>query len=145
MKRSNFLRSLIILPFLPKVVGAKPVVNTERIVFTPDMLNKGHGLYIIRAGVDPYTHKRVGYAATVSWKICYRLGHYVKDMTPNQVIVKDLNEYGIVNFLTDGFFHPISYDKVDVCNYLNSHTAGFRPLTKEEVLYMIEQRQQGFL
>lgn len=135
MNRNNFIKSLFgicTIPFIPKIAIGNPI-NNKRIMFTPEMLMRYNtGLFIIKAGIDVYTHNRIGYAATVCWKLIYSLE-------------RSIPKYGRCNFLTDGWFYPMANTKEELCELLNNDKEGFRVLTKEEVIYIIQNRQQGFL
>jgi hypothetical protein len=112
-------------------------MKKEPTVFTPEMLNKNNfGLYIIRA-YDSNIKENVSYASTVSYKLGYI----------NHRLVESKKRYGLISFLTDGWFLPVAENDQDICDYLNNLPEGqkFRLLTKEEVIYMIKHRTQGFL
>lgn len=133
MKRSNFLRSMILLPFLSLKAIKRPNKNNVT-YFTPEMLSRNnYGLFIINVKAD--VEKNPGYAATVSWKLCW------------QITTRTMPKYGKVNFLTDGWVYPIAETEQGVCDYLNHNPHGeqFRLMTKEEVAYLIINRNQGFL
>ena len=145
MKRNTFLKSLLglgIFPLIPKATFAS--VNTERMVFTEEMLTRYNvGLFIIKAGVNVFEPERIGYAATVCWKLAYH-------MIPQSKIDKSgtgylTGKYGKVSFLTDGWFCPLANTKKQLCEFLNNDERGYRVMTKEEVIYILQNRQQGFL
>lgn len=97
-----------------------------------------YGLFIInvKAG-DVLTTKNLGYAATVAWKLGYI-----------NCMLRDSNErYGKINAFTDGWFCPLARDKKAMCEWLNNNPYGeeYRLMTKEEVIFLISNRQQGFL
>ena len=134
MKRNTFIKSLLGLPLLAYFGGNIPnPVDTNKVNFTVEMLTRYNtGLFIIKAGVNVYTHERVGYAATVCWKLIYSLE-------------RTIPKYGRCNFLTDGWFYPMANTKEELCEILNNDKDGYRILTKDEVKYIINNRQQGFL
>ena len=100
-------------------------------IFTIEELEKNNfGLFIIRY-FDEDIKTNVGYAATVSYKLSYQ--HH-----------RDF-KYGLVNFLSDGWFNPVCKTKEELCEILNTDKHGYRLLTKEEVIYIINNRSQGFL
>lgn len=139
MKRNNFLKILGFLPFIPLLSEpTKEKIDTRKVVFTPDILKKGHGIFIINTRVKD-VKERPGYAATVSWKIGYI----------NHILAGEFSKhrYGVTNFLTDGWFCPLAKDIKDLCEWLNNNPYGesYRPMTKEEIVYLISTRQQGFL
>ena len=150
MKRSQFLASLLAIPAILSFTG-KPErkSTTGKTIFTPEMLKRHNfGLYIIKADVDVFKEGREGYASTVSYKLGWNLGVVVNPQikqTPRRAI--NYLKYGMMNFLTDGYYHPIGNTYEEVCNYLNNNPYGveYRVMTKEEVIYLISQRQQGFL
>lgn len=109
-------------------------------IFTPEELSKHNfGLFIIRNTVENIESikENPSYAATVSFKLGY---------TNHKFINNDLR-YGKINFLTDGWFCPLAKDAEGLCEYLNNNLHGdeYRLMTKEEVIYLISNRQQGFL
>lgn len=103
------------------------------------LLENNIGLFIINNKADVF--KNVNYAATVSWKLCYQIN------SPN------ISRFGRCNFLTDGWFAPLYNDqiKVDTHEELvvwlnnNPYKDEYRLMTKEEVLYLIQNRNQGFI
>lgn len=163
MKRNNFIKSLLGLSLLAPLttLGRRDGFHNRRIdpysllptpckakeevtFFTPEMLSRNNfGLFIINSKVKQITEKNIGYAATVSWKLCYQ-HNYWKNNGQEPV---EYNRYGKANFLTDGWFCPIGGTYKQVCEYLNNNPYGekFRLMTKEEVLYIISNRKQGFL
>lgn len=99
--------------------------------FTKEELNANNfGLFIIRATCTDIV-ENVNYAATVSFKIGFSN--------------KSERKYGLINFLTDGWFNPMADDLDELCDLLNNDIDGYRLLTKEEVCFMITYRKQGFL
>jgi hypothetical protein len=147
MKRSNFLKSMLALPFVAPLLsssGKKLPVPGEEVVFTEEMLSRhNYGLFIIDNRVKQITEKNVGYAATVSWKLGWHLNHWRNSDGKRG----SFNKYGKMNFLTDGWFSPMGDTYEEVCEYLNNNPHGqrFRLMSKEEVLFIISHRQQGFL
>ena len=140
MKRNNFLKILACIPFIGINIPVK-AINLEATLFTPEMLSRNNfGLFIIniKAG-NVLTTKNIGYAATVAWKLTY-CNHQLTKPYENL-------RYGLTNVFTDGWFYPTSKNKEDLCEYLNNNLYGekFRVITKEEVLFLISKRQQGFL
>lgn len=141
MKRGKFLKTLAGLPLvLSQLSFSKKPRNLEKTIFTPEMLYRNnYGLFIInvKAG-DVLTTKNLEYAATVAWKLTYSLGFR-----------GGRERSSITNVFTDGWTFPIpnseSYE--EVCEWLNNNPYGdeYRLMTKEEVLFMISKRQQGFL
>lgn len=116
-------------------------VVPQKTVFTPEMLSRhNYGLFIINNKVKD-VKTRPGYAATVSWKLTWQISSfaYLHD--------KPMAKYGLSNFLTDGWFHPIGNTDEDVCKWLNDNPNGqeYRVMTPAEVLYIISHRKQGFL
>lgn len=139
MKRNNFLKLLACIPFTSIGYTAKAEINLEPTVFTPEMLSRNNfGLFIInvKAG-NVLTTKRLGYAATLASKLTYI----------NHLLQHSDFRYGVCDVFTDGWFYPAAKDKEGLCEYLNNNLHGekFRLLTKEEVLFLISKRQQGFL
>ena len=108
--------------------------------FTPEMLSKHNfELFIIKNTVPNFWSivKRPGYAATVSYKLGYI----------NNRLLNNDSRYGIISFLTDGWFCPLTVTKEELCDYFNNKTAkeSYRIMTKLEVLYLLFIRKQGFL
>jgi hypothetical protein len=89
----------------------------------------------------------VGYASTVAWKLGYHNQTLVNTIGGKVTERFDFPRYGKFNFLTDGWFFPIGHNYEEVCNYLNNNPHGetFRIMTKEEVVYIINNRKQGFI
>lgn len=145
MKRNNFLKALIGLPLvLTQLSFAKKEPKEEITFFTPEMLSRNnYGLFIINSRVKEVTNENVVYAATVSWKLSYDSRYFVSSPIDNTKTIRRFEKYGITNFLTDGWYCPVGSTHEAVCEYLNSNK--YRLMTKEEVLFIISKRQQGFL
>lgn len=143
MKRNKFLKILLGLPFVAPILAfAKS--KTEAVIFTPEMLSRhNYGLFIINIKATDVT-KRPGYAATVAWKLGYTNHFLLSSVTKEG---NQYQRYTKTNFLTDGWVFPIGNTYEEVCEYLNNNPHGekFRLMTKEEVIYLITNRQQGFL
>ena len=108
-----------------------PIPKNPVIQFTPENLSEFNvGTFVINTKADVV--KKVGYAATVTWKIVYQHG-------------VDEARYGLCNVLTDGWTHWIGETHADVCEYLNNNPHGetFRVLTLRELNYIINQRGNG--
>ncbi len=150
MKRSNFLRALVGLPLVLSQLSFSKKSKIEKVIFTPDMLNRNNfGLYIIntKAGNFGDIKRNPGYAATVSWKLCYHNDPTKKQGTKSDQYRVSANRYCKINFLTDGWICPIGQDYNEVCAYLNNNPYGetYRLMAKEEVIFLITTRKQGFL
>jgi hypothetical protein len=105
----------------------------ERTIFTPEMLTRHNfGLFIIKLTASEDIRENVGFNSTVSFKLGYQMSTKIK-------------KYGRTNFLTDGWFCDLADTIEELCDILNNDPWGYRLLTKEEVIYMIDQREQGFL
>lgn len=88
------------------------------------------GLYIIRES-SPFGSTNLRYAATVIFKIGYDN--------------KNLEErWNMQSCLTDGWVCPIGNTKQDVVNQLNLGEPGYRKLTKEEYIAVVNSSDQGF-
>lgn len=112
-------------------------IQVEKIVFTPEMLRRNNfGLFLIKDTVDDVT-KRPGYSATVSWKLGY-INHKLENSE---------KRYGLISFLTDGWFYPAAETIEELCDYINDnpHGVSYRLMTKEEVIFLLTTRKQGFL
>jgi len=151
MKRNTFLKSLLALPFIGAISSFTKKPKEEITVFTEEMLTKNnYGLFIINSKVKD-VRERPGYAATVAWKLgyCY---HTFKNPEFTHKGEKcggekfTFQKYGKVNFLTDGWYYPIGSNYKDVLEYLNNNSNGdkFRLMTKDEVIFLLTQRNQGF-
>lgn len=143
MKRSKFIQTIIGLPIVIMGLSFKNK-SYGKVIFTPEMLTRNNfGLFIINTRVKEITEQNIGYAATVSWKLSYTQRYWKN----SNGVIGEFAGYGKVNFLTDGWFCPIGNTYEEVCKYLNNnpHGESFRLMTKEEVLYIITHRKQGFL
>lgn len=98
-----------------------------RTVFTEKEIECG--MFIIKNS-SPKKTKDLPFAKTVAFKIGF--SHY-----------GDL-KYGLCNFLTDGFYVGVAKDKKELCEHLNNDDVGYRPMTKEEVIQIINYSNQGF-
>jgi len=148
MKRNNFIKSLLGLPLVFSSWSFKKEAKEEVTHFTPEMLDRNnYGLFIINSKVKEITKENIGYAATVSWKLTWNLGVIINHSDNKKVVAKEWSKYTMTNFLTDGFTYPLSYSKEGVCDFLNNDPDGekYRLMTKEEVLFIISNRKQGFL
>lgn len=150
MKRNKFLKTLIALPFIAPLMSkaskAHPY-SPNGTVFTEEMLHgNNYGLFIIntKAGTFEDIKKNPGYAATVSWKLGYSFGMVINTVNNERYAAKEWNKYNKVNFLTDGWSCPIGNTNEDVLNYLNNSKDKFRLMTKEEVIYLLTVKNQGF-
>lgn len=151
MKRNTFLKSVLALPFIGAISSFTRKPKEEVTFFTEEMLNRNnYGLFIIKSTVKD-VRERPGYAATVSWKLGYSY-HTFKNPEFTHAGEKCGGEkfvfqkYGKMNFLTDGWYYPLG-SKEDVLEYLNNNPNGdkFRLMTKEEVIFLLTERKQGFL
>ena len=144
MKRSTFLKTLGGLS-LTGLFGFKPSSKIHKnpvIEFTPEILKKNNfGLYLINDKAD--VEKNPDYAATVSWKLSWNLQVMVNSIRGRVTNKYEWPKYGIVNFLTDGWYYPIGEKYEDICNYLNNSDEKFRIMTKEELIYIIENRSNS--
>lgn len=147
MKRNKFLKILVGLPFVaPLFSFIKP--KAEAITFTPEMLKRhNYGLFVINVKATDVT-KNPGYAATVAWKLVWNFEHARNP--PSKGVEKQVfrwSKYSMCNFLTDGWVYPIGNTYEEMCEYLNNNPHGekYRLMTKEEVIYLITNRKQGFL
>ncbi len=89
------------------------------------------GTYIIKE-TSPKGSDNLNFARTVTYKIGF----------DNNDKEKPVNK---ISCLTDGWVCPIAKDEKEFAEYLNNDEHGFRPLTKEEYLAMINSTNQGFL
>ena len=53
-------------------------------------------------------------------------------------------KYGLCSVLTDGCCFAMQTDKKDLCYMLNNDPFGFRPITKQEMLILMEHNNQNF-
>ena len=151
MKRNTFLKSIGgILGLGLLGFKSKPTIKQNSvIIFTPEILKKyNFGLYIINDKADVMA--RPDYAATVAWKLGWSLGvaknadFYLKGVK-HKGETFEWPKYNKINFLTDGWIFPIGDTKEGVCNYLNNNEYGekYRIMTKEELLYIINNRSNS--
>jgi hypothetical protein len=136
MKRNTFIKAMLALPLVfSKLTLYGRGSRDGKITFTPDMLTRhNYGLFIINTKAGEITEKNVGYASTLAWKLCW------------QISSKDMPKYGKVNVFTDGWFCPMGENYQEVCDYLNNNPKEtYRLMTKDEVLFILGTRQQGFL
>ncbi len=151
MKRNQFLKMMGLFPFLLGSVkqDKTAILSKEEVTFfTPEMLSRNNfGLFVINSKVKEVTFKNLGYAATVAWKLTYHNQTLVNTLQGKITARFDFPRYMKTNFLTDGWSYPIGHNYEEVCNFLNNNEHGekFRLMTKEEVLFIISNRNQGFL
>jgi hypothetical protein len=88
------------------------------------------GLYIIRES-SPKGSANLSFARTVVFKIGFSFS-------------KGIPKYGKISCLTDGLFCPLGETTKDIADQLNADEIGYRPLTKEEYIKLIENTNQGF-
>lgn len=137
MKRIQFLKTIACIPFITAFKEHSPLKGNDSFIWTKEYLDKtGACSFIIKKNVDIY--KDPGYASTVSWKLGFQIS--LKSLK------KSADKYGKINFLTDGWFCPLANNYENLADYLNGDegSVGYRPMTKEEVIYLINQRDQGF-
>lgn len=146
MKRNTFLKSVLALPFVGGLLSFVSKPKEAVTVFTEEMLKRNnYGLFIINSKVTDVT-QRPGYAATQSFKLCWTLGVCRNEIRGEYTLI-EFPKYCIVDFLTDGMILPIGSTYADMLEYLNNNPYGekYRLMTKEEVVYLITNRKQGFL
>jgi hypothetical protein len=137
------------LPFVAPLLSLKPTPQEpEETVFTPEMLLRhNYGLYIINVKARNI-RSNPSYASTVAYKLGYQI-HAWRNTDNNGETTQNgrMTKYVKVNFLTDGWVCPIGNTYEEVCEYLNNNPYGekFRLMTKEEVVFLITHRTQGFL
>ncbi len=149
MKRNDFLKIILGIPllFTKLPVQAK---NLGKTIFTPEMLSRNnYGLFIInvKAG-DVINSKNIGYCANVAWKLTWQMKYFKNPVSKNvKEQVFEFPKYSKTNVFTDGWVHPIGDSYEEVCEWLNNNPHGqeFRLMTKEEVVFLINNRKQGFL
>ena len=89
------------------------------------------GMFLIRNDASrPF--KNVGFATTVVFKVGF-------EMNP-----KDDKKYGLISVLTDGRYCPIAKDLKELAEYLNKDERGYRPITKDEFIELLNSSNQGF-
>jgi hypothetical protein len=90
------------------------------------------GLYIIKES-SPFGSDNLSFARSVTYKIGF-------SYNPND------KKYGLISCLTDGFYSAIADNRKEIADYLNNDVTGwgYRRLTKEEYLKLIESTEQGF-
>ena len=96
-------------------------------IFTPEELVMG--MFIVRNDVKkPF--ESLAHARTLTFKVVFN--------------VSESGSHGICNVLTDGCYMKISDNAKDFCDYLNDGEIGYRPLTKDELILLINNTNQGF-
>jgi hypothetical protein len=80
--------------------------------------------------------KNPSFAATVVYKIGFCNSPELEEATKGNL--------GSISCLTDGWYRHIG-GKKEVCEWLNNDPRGFRPLTKEEYIFLVNSSNQGFL
>ncbi len=88
------------------------------------------GVYIIRDD-SKKNSSDMAFARTVVWKIGY------SDASPK--------EWGKISVLTDGCYIPIAKDRAEFAEFLNKDLRGYRPITKQEYMRLLESTEQGFI
>jgi hypothetical protein len=143
MKRNNFLKALIGLPFVLSHISFASKRKETITHFSPEMLKKNNfGLFIIDSRVTD-VRKNPSYAAGVAYKLGYNM---FSVRNANNKGETNLKRYGKINFLTDGLFLGLGDTIEEVCNDLNNNPhRKFRLMSKDEVLFLITHRDQGFL
>ena len=99
------------------------------------------GMLIIKE-TSPRGSSDLSFARTVTYKIGF--GHFGKSIVPEGKSYKTDQEYCLISVLTDGMVIPCGHTKEQMAEKLNVDSAGYRPLTKEEYIAMINSSNQGF-
>lgn len=93
-------------------------------IWTAKEIEKQHGQLIIRNdATKPF--KDLAFARTVTFKVGY-----------------GKMQFGICNILTDGWYSDIANSAKEFAAYLNSDKIGYRPLSKAELLQLIDDGEQ---
>jgi hypothetical protein len=98
--------------------------------FTEESIQKNNvGLYVIKDNKYTQTinEENANYCATVSFKLIYM-------HTPNS------NNYGMCNFLTDGWCYYVG-NKQQLVEHLNNEDTPYRILSKEDLLKMLNLKR----
>lgn len=90
------------------------------------------GLFIIRKNTQGKTPTDADFARTVLWKVCFTFSEKIP-------------KYGICNVLTDGLYTSIGDTPQEVADYLNKDSKGYEPVSKEYMINLLKQTNQGFL
>ena len=99
------------------------------------------GMYIIRES-SPKNSGNLPFARTVCYKIGY--GYFEKEGLSEKGY-KTKQQYCLISMLTDGMVCPIGFTNKDVAKYFNeTYDNGYRPLSKEEYIKLINSTNQGF-
>jgi hypothetical protein len=147
MKRNNFLKALIGLPFVLSHISFASKRKETVTHFTPEMLKRNNfGLFIIDSRVTD-VRKNPSYAAGVAYKLGYNMFSWINLHYKGETTQRgNLKRYGKINFLTDGLFLGLGDTVEEVCDDLNNNPLRkFRLMTKDEVIFLITHRDQGFL
>jgi hypothetical protein len=97
-------------------------------IFLPKDIKEG--LIIIKE-TSPKGCKNLGFACSVSYKIGF--GYFDKQSDKGSK-----QQYCFISIFTDGMVSPIGFTKEDVAEYLNKDNHGYRTLTIEECISLIE-------
>lgn len=101
-----------------------------KFIFEPHDIKAG--LFIVRKPMNGKTYKDLDFARTVVFKI----GYTFEDSIP---------KWGICNVLTDGLYSAIGQTEEDVADFLNKDKHGYEPLSKKEMMILMEHTMQGFI
>jgi len=89
-------------------------------IWTAKEIEAQHGHLIIRNDASkPF--KDLGFARTVVFKIGF-----------------GKMKYGLCNILTDGWYHDVADAAQEFADHLNADERGYRPLTKDEFLQLVD-------
>ena len=100
----------------------------NKIIWSANDIEKQHGILIIRES-SPLGSTDIKFARTVTYKIGFS----------NQVSEK--TRYGKISIFTDGWFCPIANTAQEFADYLNNDEYGYRPLTKNEALLLLNDAE----
>lgn len=93
-------------------------------IWTTEEIITQHGKLIIRNNISkPF--KNLAFARTVVFKIGF-----------------SKLRYGLCSILTDGFYCDVANTPQEFVDYLNSDEIGYRPLTKDEFLQLVDDGEK---
>jgi hypothetical protein len=90
------------------------------------------GLFVVRQPRNGKPYCDLDFARTVVFKIGY-------------TFALGIPKWGVCNVLTDGLYQPIGDTEQDVADWLNNNEHGFEPLSKKEMMTLMEHTMQGFI
>jgi len=101
-------------------------------IWTPKDIEAG--MLIIRES-SPKKSTNLSFATTVTYKIGF--GHFGEKGKSEKGYDTD-QQYCKIAVFTDGLVYPVGFTKQDLCDALNKDEIGYRPLTIDEAISLLE-------